>query len=410
MQQQFTSVQLFPRSLAHMTAMALVRTMPGLFVFFHVLLAAAFAGEFVAPWKDKSNAIVIDAYEKNPIDWEKLVSNRQIVGFIGKGSDGLPPSWACPKHNEAEKLLCRKTFQNYWLKKQLYQSRKLIAKQLGLKWGVYHLGRPGNPIEQANHFIKFTEPDADDLMALDIEHDDPEKWISLEDAEIFVKHVKTRTGRYPVLYTNHDTAKRIAARRAELPVLSRLPLWYARYRSEIRGVFPMGNWESYALWQFSAQPNCTQRRCLYRVAGTKRDIDVNVSSFSAKELREQWPFGGLVPERQYQQRQEHDTMVIASVKPAKMVKPMTPVRYSVNLKIDMGKRKHVVLTSIAVPSPRTLTRETTATPDQPVAYRPGAVATYIERDAVNEKASTTVPTKARYAYSGEKVEDTVMYD
>ncbi|MEL7429844.1 MAG: GH25 family lysozyme [Pseudomonadota bacterium] len=358
----------------------------------------------MAPWKDKTNAIVIDAYEKNPIDWEKLVTNRQIVGFIGKGSDGLPPSWACPKTDDATRLLCRKTFQNYWLKKQLYQSRKLIAKQLGLKWGVYHLGRPGNPIEQANHFIKFTEPEDDDLMALDIEHDDPEKWISLEDAEIFAKHIKKRTGRYPVLYTNHNTAKRIAARRAEFPVLSRLPLWYARYRSDIRGVFPMGNWESYALWQFSAQPNCTKRRCLYRVAGTKRDIDVNVSSLSARELRKQWPFGGLVPERPGQDKHEYDTMVVASVKPAKKVIPVAPVRYSVNLKIDMGKRKPVILTNIAVPTPRNHNAQSHKTADQPVAYRPGAVATYIERDRGNRKSSITGPTNTRYAYSGEKVE------
>ena len=222
---------------------------------------AANANDYSYPWRDKSKAIVIDAYEKNPIDWKKLVTNKQVVGFIGKSSDGLPPRWGCRKRNKVENTLCKKTFQNYWLKKELYKSRRMIAKSLGLKWGAYHLGRPGNPIDQANHFVDFTNPGPDDLLALDIEHDDPKKWISLRDAETFVKHIKFRTGRYPILYTNHDTAKRIAARRHELPTLSRLPLWYARFTSRIPGVFPMGNWDNYALWQFSAQANCNKRRC-----------------------------------------------------------------------------------------------------------------------------------------------------
>ena len=32
---------------------------------------------------------MIDAYEYNPIDWQKLVTDKRIVGFINKASDGL---------------------------------------------------------------------------------------------------------------------------------------------------------------------------------------------------------------------------------------------------------------------------------------------------------------------------------
>ena len=77
-------------------------------------------------------------------------------------------------------------------------------------------------------------------------------------------------------------------------LLSRLPLWYARYKPEIGIHFPKGNWETYALWQFSAQANCNARRCPYRVPGTPTDIDVNVSTLDAEQLREAWPFGELV--------------------------------------------------------------------------------------------------------------------
>lgn len=322
-------------------------------LYFLLALNPAQANDFSYPWRDKSRAIVIDAYEKNPIDWQKLVTNKQIVGFIGKGSDGLPPRWACRKPNVTENTLCKKTFQNYWLKKELYQTRRMVAKSLGLKWGAYHLGRPGNPIEQANHFIRFTNPGPDDLLALDIEHDDPDKWISLRDAETFVKHVKFRIGRYPILYTNHMTAKAIAARRAELPVLSRLPLWYARFKGDVRGAFPIGNWDTYALWQFSAQANCNKRRCLYRVAGAKNDIDVNVAPMSKDALREAWPFGGLLPAKPLP---EYPDQLMASAKPDAVSvasigkKPVT--RFKTKLELELEEGEKLVLTSIAVPTPR----------------------------------------------------------
>lgn len=267
---------------------------------------------FNTPWKNKQQAIVIDAYERNHIDWETLVKNKQIRAFIGKASDGMPSPYSCPG-NSTEKMICKKSFQNYFMKQQLYHTRRTLAKNLGLKWGAYHLSRPGNPVAQANHFLNFAKPTPDDLIALDIEHDDPSKWISFEDAEIFAKHIYTRIGRYPVLYTNHDTAKKIAARRAEFPILSRLPLWYARYRSNIRGVFPMGNWENYNLWQFSAGINCNKRRCLYRVAGAPNNIDVNVSNFTIAEFEKAWPFDGLVPAKPFDEVDEVDEeMLIAS--------------------------------------------------------------------------------------------------
>jgi hypothetical protein len=77
-------------------------------------------------------------------------------------------------------------------------------------------------------------------------------------------------------------------------LLSRLPLWYARYKPDIGDHFPKGNWHSYALWQFAAQANCGRLSCPYRVAGTPRDIDVNVAAMSGEELRAAWPFGALV--------------------------------------------------------------------------------------------------------------------
>jgi hypothetical protein len=134
-------------------------------------------------------------------------------------------------------------------------------------------------------------------MALDLEDNDPSKFMSLSDAEEFARHIFRRTGRYPVLYTNGSTAKYIGEMRDTYPVLSRLKLWYARYRSDIVGHFPTGNWENYTLWQFASHVNCNQEDCAYRIEGTGADIDINAASMSVEELKAKWPFDGLVKRR-----------------------------------------------------------------------------------------------------------------
>ena len=251
------------------------------------------ASDFSEPWKRPDRALVIDAYEYNPIDWAALATDKRITGFIAKASDGLPPPYFCAGDETAFRL-CKALWKRHAVARELFHTRKAMAGMLGLKWGAYHLARPGNPVEQADNFIDFAEPGPDDLIALDIEDNNPEKWMSLEDAEEFVRQIRRRVGRFPVLYTNGMTARHIAENRLRYPLLSRLRLWYARYKPEIDVHFPMGNWQSYTLWQFSAQANCGRVHCPYRVAGTPSDIDVNVAPMSAEELRGQWPFGGLV--------------------------------------------------------------------------------------------------------------------
>ena len=255
------------------------------------------AGE-LEPWKSKSNAIIVDAYEMNSIDWETMLSDKRISGFIAKASDGLPESFSCTGDHGGDTVAhCKTMWRKYAVSRELYQTRRMIARSHGLLWGAYHLARPGNPVDQANHFLDYASPRDDELMVLDLEGIDPDKFMSLEDAAIFAGHIKTRTGRYPMLYTNHVTAKYIAANRAKHRLLSRLPLWYARYKPDIRNVFPIGNWDSYALWQFSSGINCGKRRCPYRVPGTLDDIDVNVAAMSSATLRPIWAGGALLPEK-----------------------------------------------------------------------------------------------------------------
>lgn len=269
----------------------------------------------VEPWRNKDNAIVIDAYEMNEIDWPLLLSDKRIAGFISKASDGLPESFDCKGDHDGDTVAhCRTMWRKYAVSRELYETRRLLARAQGLLWGAYHLARPGNPVDQANHFLDYARPQADEMMVLDIEAIDPKKFMSLEDAQIFAGHIRTRTGRYPVLYTNHSTAQYIAANRHKYRILSRLPLWYARYKPGIRKVFPLGNWDNYALWQFSAAANCNKRRCPYRVKGTFNDIDVNVVPMNRAELTKIWAFGDLLPERPFETGEPPvDEIVTASV-------------------------------------------------------------------------------------------------
>lgn len=257
------------------------------------LSTAAKASDFSEPWKNADRALVVDAYEYNSIDWAQLATDKRIAAFINKASDGMPPPYFC-FGSETDVKLCKALWKRHAVTRELFQTRRVVAKALGMKWGAYHLARPGNPVEQANNFLDFADPAPDDLMALDIEGIDPSQWMSLDDAEEFVRQVHRRIGRFPVLYTNGKTAQYIADNRYKYRLLSRLPIWYARYKPDIDVHFPMGNWRGYALWQFSAQANCGRLRCPYRVAGTPDDIDVNVAPTDAATLRQQWPFGGLI--------------------------------------------------------------------------------------------------------------------
>lgn len=281
----------------------------GLVLILSLLFAAcsfsAWASDFLEPWRDKEKALVLDAYELNSIDWLTVVKNKRIAGFISKATDGLSAEYCADR-----RTLCGAKWRKYSVTKELYQTRRSLAKALGLKWGAYHLGRAGNPEQQALHFLQFAKPEKDEVIVLDIESLDSTKFMSLKEAERFAKYINRKLDRYPILYTNHQTASFIAANRRDYPLLSRLKLWYARYKGDIRDVFPMGNWDSYALWQFAYGGNCSKKSCPYRVAGTPYDIDVNVSTLSVAELRKQWPFDGLVDEKPFETDSEYETILV----------------------------------------------------------------------------------------------------
>lgn len=222
--------------------------------------------EFNEPWKNPNVALAIDPFEGNDIDWDKLATDKRVVAIIHRATIG----------NRVD---------------QKYAERKIEAKKRGYKWGAYHVGKPGNGLAQADFFLEAIKPDADDLLALDLESTDSEKYISFEDARVFVNRIKEKTGRYPIIYANNFVINAINQQAFEEDVLPRTLLWYARFKSTVTD-FPNGVWTRYTFWQFSSEINCLPNNrdaCLYTVPGTAYDMDVDVFNGTIEELKRKWP-------------------------------------------------------------------------------------------------------------------------
>ncbi|PJB54252.1 MAG: hypothetical protein CO099_02565 [Bdellovibrio sp. CG_4_9_14_3_um_filter_39_7] len=215
------------------------------------------------PWKRSDTSIVIDAYELNGIDWDKMATDKKMVGVIHRSSIGLT------------------------VDKQ-YKARRAIASERGYLWGAYHLGRRGDTIKQADLFLSLVGNDPDALMVLDLEDTASSSFMSIDEAVVFMDYVYEQTGRIPVVYANHSTTQKVNQLLKSNPLFPQAKLWYARFKSSVTD-FPVGIWDNYFLWQFSSEINCTKTgSCLYNVPGTSSDMDVNVFNGSATDLRMMW--------------------------------------------------------------------------------------------------------------------------
>jgi len=226
--------------------------------------AIAQAAEFDAPWKDANVALVIDPYHANAIDWDKLKGEARVVAIIHKstiGASRMDPGYA---------------------------KRKEEALKRGYLWGSYHWGVAGDPEKQADFYIDTVKPGPDELVALDLEDAQSKTLMNVHEAILFIERVKARIGRYPVLYTNHASAKLISSAHKN-SVFAKTPLWYARFKSKVTD-FPSGVWPTYTLWQFSSEILAQ-----LPVPGTRPDMDINVFNGSPEQLKAAWPLTKVAP-------------------------------------------------------------------------------------------------------------------
>jgi len=219
---------------------------------------SAMASEFERPWVSPAAPLILDCYHANAIDWNQLATEPRVVAIIHKATTGsrkLDPQ---------------------------YLARRREAASRGYLWGSYHLGLRGNPERQADHYLRSVQPAENELLALDLEDVTSTRYMNAAEAVRFIKRVKQRTGRYPVLYVNARSA-RVITENHRHPVFTKTPLWYARFAGNL-DPFPPGPWPSYTLWQFSSEILTQQA-----IPGTAYDMDVNVFNGTMDELKARWP-------------------------------------------------------------------------------------------------------------------------
>src|SRR5262245_2814145 len=176
----------------------------------------SFASEFQQKWNDPNVPLLIDPYYANSIEWDKLKTEPRVVAVIHKSTIGT---------SEIDPA---------------YHSRKAEAKRRGYLWGSYHWGVAGNPEKQADFYLETVKPADDELLALDLEDVTSRTLMNADEALLFIKRIKEKSGRYPVLYTNHASARTISLKFRGTE-FAKAPLWYARFKSNVTD-FPTGLW------------------------------------------------------------------------------------------------------------------------------------------------------------------------
>ena len=228
------------------------------------ILFAASARAAEKPWDRDDAALVIDAYEGNAIRWDELASEPRVAAVIHRATIG--------SRTDAR-----------------YRERQDEARRRGYSWGAFHVGQPGNAVDQADRFLRVARASDGDVLVLDIESLDARRGMTLANARRFLRHVHAKTGRWPMVYGNDDVVRKITQRAGRDAVFASTPLWYARVRDDIDD-FPTGTWDACALWQFCSEINCRGDDCPLRVPGTEHDIDVSLFAGTTDELRAAWPF------------------------------------------------------------------------------------------------------------------------
>jgi lysozyme len=227
------------------------------------------------PWLS-GYPLIIDAYGKNAMDYEKIKEDKNVGAIIYKASDGLRND---PKYTE--------------IRKEAILNGFLAAS--------YHLGRKGEPIKQADFYLSQIGSNTNEPMVLDIEDTEGNN-ISLGDAETFIKRIYEKTNKYPMVYVNNKVFNAINAKYDKSSIFAKCDLWYARFLNNLPQLSTRV-WDKITLWQFASELNCQvclerdiNKKCIksspqytttcpYKIDGTKNDIDINAFNGTFEEFK-----------------------------------------------------------------------------------------------------------------------------
>lgn len=121
------------------------------------------------------------------------------------------------------------------------------AKAAGKAVGMYHFAGGGDPIAEADFFLKACSPlEENDVMILDWEvpHADPDAWCAA-----FINRIKERTGNTPMMYMNTSTENSISWDKTRATGAG---LWVADYRYGPDADVPIRHWPFYAMHQYTS--------------------------------------------------------------------------------------------------------------------------------------------------------------
>ncbi len=175
---------------------------------------------------NESLNVVIDLSHHNTVTDFHTIKAAGIVGIIHKATQGT--GYTDPA----------------------YASRRTEALEAGLWWGAYHFAEAGNTAAQADHFLSVVDPQANELLVLDIEQNysdsQPIASMTIAEAVAFVQQIGNRTGRFPGLYSGSYIKDLLG--KNHNAVLAKCWFWLAEYSST--AVVP-ANWPYWTMWQYT---------------------------------------------------------------------------------------------------------------------------------------------------------------
>lgn len=155
-----------------------------------------------------------------------------------------------------------------------YQTNRDGARNAGVLFGSYHFADGGDPIAEADWFVKNVgEMRNGELLVLDweINHATAVDWCFR-----FLERVKEKTGVKPLLYTNEARVKSLDWKKV---VNGDYGLWVAKYganNGQMNAEPAIGQWPFLAMWQYTS---------VGKVAGIVGNVDMDVAFMNLDTLK-----------------------------------------------------------------------------------------------------------------------------
>lgn len=197
------------------------------------------------------NVVDLSHYD-NVTDWD-AVKAFGILGVINKATEGTG--------------MTDKTFA----------IRRAPCVQRSILYGAYHFLRPGNPVDQAGHFLNETVPQDNFLLALD--HEDPK--VPLSAAKQFMIEVKSHIGRFPILYSGFLIKQQLG--QTKDPFWAGIKLWLSHYNQNPS--WPPC-WDKPWLWQFTGDGVGPVPHNIHGITIGGSGIDIN--TFCGTNIAQEW--------------------------------------------------------------------------------------------------------------------------